>query len=164
MAQLRCKLIVILFILCPSIPCLILAYRYQWLLAEKYAALPYLLSDMVWGDTFPEQEERLALAERVYLPHNGSDIFMSVLTTHKYHDKRLSRLFVTWMQTVDPKQVSQLPGGRSRLLLLLLLLLLLFCEWKQRGGSHGLNLVYEQCTVKGEGVTRQVHWTCSSPP
>ena len=125
----------ILFILCLSIP---LAFRYQWLLAEKYAALPYLLSDMVRGDTFPDPDQRLSLAERIYLPHNGSDIFMSVLTTHKYHDKRLSRLFVTWMQTVDPKQVSQLPGQ------IFFNFFLLRVE-TQRGRGHGLKL-----TVDGE--------------
>ena len=38
------------------------------------------------GDTFPDQEERLALAERVSLPYNRTNIFMSVLATRKYHD------------------------------------------------------------------------------
>ena len=56
-----------------------------------------------------EQERRLTLAERVELPQDGSDIYISVLTTPGYHDSRLSRQYITWMQTVHPKQVSALP-------------------------------------------------------
>lgn len=52
-----------------------------------------------------EQELRLGLAEKVDLPQDGSDIYISVLTTPGYHDSRLSRQYITWMQTVHPKQV-----------------------------------------------------------
>ena len=52
-----------------------------------------------------EQERRLGLAEKVDLPQDGSDIYISVLTTPGYHDSRLSRQYITWMQTVHPKQV-----------------------------------------------------------
>ena len=107
MAQLRSKVTLFIVALCLGVVGLMVANKYQLYFYDMYVALPFLLSDRIRGDTFPDQEERLALAERVSLPQNGSDIFMSVLATHKYHDKRLSRLFVTWMQTVDPKQVSQ---------------------------------------------------------
>eukprot|EP00731_Ephydatia_muelleri_P007288 Em0003g1536a len=52
-----------------------------------------------------EQEQRLAMAERVELADDGSNI--SVLTTPGYHDSRLSRQYITWMQTVHPKQVRE---------------------------------------------------------
>ena len=76
---------------------------------DSYKALPFLLSDFVHGDTLSSPQERLALAERVYLPQDGSDVFISVLTASKYHEARLSRLFVSWMQTVEPIHVSR-PG------------------------------------------------------
>lgn len=54
-----------------------------------------------------EQEQRLAMAERVELADDGSNIYISVLTTPGYHDSRLSRQYITWMQTVHPKQVRE---------------------------------------------------------
>lgn len=71
-----------------------------------YVTLQFVLIDQVFGDSFPDQHKLLSLAELDNLPQNKSDIYISVLTTHKYHQSRLSRQFVTWMQTVDSKQVS----------------------------------------------------------
>eukprot|EP00731_Ephydatia_muelleri_P007076 Em0003g1324a len=58
-----------------------------------------------------EQEQRLAMAERVELADDGSNIYISVLTTPGYHDSRLSRQYITWMQTVHPKQVHVVTEG-----------------------------------------------------
>ena len=105
MTLLRSKLILILIALCAGTIYLIIE-EFRSRLQDGYAVLPLLVSDHVLGDTFPDQKKRLSLAEPVNIQQNGSDIFISVLTTHKYHDSRLSRLFITWMQTVEPKQVS----------------------------------------------------------
>ena len=43
--------------------------------------------------------------ERVLLSECDGDIFMTVKTTLKFHNFRLSLLLFTWMQTVDPDQV-----------------------------------------------------------
>ena len=43
--------------------------------------------------------------ERVLLSECDRDIFMTVKTTLKFHNFRLSLLLFTWMQTVDPDQV-----------------------------------------------------------
>ena len=106
MTLLRSKLILIPFALCAAGTIYLIIEEFRSRLQDGYAVLPLLVSDHVLGDTFPDQKKRLSLAEPVNIQQNGSDIFISVLTTHKYHDSRLSRLFITWMQTVEPKQVS----------------------------------------------------------
>ena len=45
--------------------------------------------------------------ERIPPPDNGSDIYISVLTAPVYHESRFALQYVTWLQTVDPKNVSQ---------------------------------------------------------
>ena len=44
--------------------------------------------------------------ERLPPPANDSDIYISVLTAPVYHDKRFAVQYLTWMQTVDLKNVS----------------------------------------------------------
>ena len=43
--------------------------------------------------------------ERIQLPDSDPEIHLSVKTANIYHRTRLSLLFFTWMQTVDPDQV-----------------------------------------------------------
>ena len=103
MTQLRARLIVILSGLCAGLIFVVVLIRLC--LQDGYNVLPIVLNDFIHGDTFSTPHGRLALAKEVYLPQNGSDVFISVLTAPKFHDARLSRLFVSWMQTVEPKQV-----------------------------------------------------------
>ena len=44
--------------------------------------------------------------ERLPPPANSSDIYISVLTAPVYHDKRFAVQYLTWLQTVDVKNVS----------------------------------------------------------
>ena len=44
--------------------------------------------------------------ERMPPPAHSSDIYISLLTTTKFHDTRISLQYLTWLQTIDPKQVS----------------------------------------------------------
>ena len=44
--------------------------------------------------------------ERLPPPANSSDIYISVLTAPVYHDKRFAVQYLTWLQTVDLKNVS----------------------------------------------------------
>ena len=44
--------------------------------------------------------------ERLPSPAHSSDIYYSLLTAPKFHDLRISLQYLTWLQTVDPKQVS----------------------------------------------------------
>ena len=39
---------------------------------------------------------------------NSSDIYISVLTAPVYHDKRFAVQYLTWLQTVDLRNVSSL--------------------------------------------------------
>ena len=43
--------------------------------------------------------------ERIPPPAHSSDIYISLLTAPKFHDTRISLQYLTWLQTVDPKQV-----------------------------------------------------------
>lgn len=47
--------------------------------------------------------------ERVFLPEDHSDVFVSVRTTVPFHKSRLMLLLYTWLQTIDPKQVHCYP-------------------------------------------------------
>ncbi len=44
--------------------------------------------------------------ERLPPPTRSSDIYISLLTAAKFHDDRVSLLYLTWLQTFNPKQVS----------------------------------------------------------
>jgi hypothetical protein len=44
--------------------------------------------------------------ERLPPPTRASDIYISLLTAAKFHDDRVSLLYLTWLQTFNPKQVS----------------------------------------------------------
>ena len=44
--------------------------------------------------------------ERLPPPAHSSDIYFSLLTAPKYHNLRFSLQYLTWLQTVDPKQVT----------------------------------------------------------
>ena len=44
--------------------------------------------------------------ERLPPPAHSSDIYISLLTAPKFHDTRVSLLYLTWLQTINPKQVS----------------------------------------------------------
>ena len=44
-------------------------------------------------------------AERVVV-NSSEDIFVSIKTTHKYHEIRLPPLVLTWLQAVSPEQVG----------------------------------------------------------
>ena len=44
--------------------------------------------------------------ERLPPPAHSSDIYYSLLTAPVYHNLRFSLQYLTWLQTVDPKQVS----------------------------------------------------------
>lgn len=46
--------------------------------------------------------------ERLPPPAHSSDIYYSLLTAPVYHNLRFSLQYLTWLQTVDPKQVSLL--------------------------------------------------------
>ena len=48
----------------------------------------------------------LVKPERLPPPANSSDIYISVLTAPVYHDKRFAVQYLTWLQTVDLKNVS----------------------------------------------------------
>ena len=43
--------------------------------------------------------------ERLPPPKNSSDIYFSLLTAPVYHNLRFSLQYLTWLQTIDPKQV-----------------------------------------------------------
>ena len=43
--------------------------------------------------------------ERLPPPVHSSDIYYSLLTAPVYHNQRFSLQYLTWIQTVDPKQV-----------------------------------------------------------
>ena len=47
--------------------------------------------------------------ERIFLPEDRSDVFVSVRTTVPFHKSRLMILLYTWLQTIDPKQVHCYP-------------------------------------------------------
>ena len=84
----------------------VLTVPLYFLYIKGYVALPFIIIDLVLGDSFTDQGKILSLAEKVTIPQSMSGIYVSVLTTHKYHQPRLARQFVTWMQTMDAKQVS----------------------------------------------------------
>ena len=44
--------------------------------------------------------------QRIVVP-NSSDVYISVKTAGLYHESRLSLLLLTWMQTVNHKQVRR---------------------------------------------------------
>ena len=44
--------------------------------------------------------------ERLPPPAHSSDIYISLLTAPRFHDTRVSLQYLTWLQTVDPKQVQ----------------------------------------------------------
>ena len=44
--------------------------------------------------------------ERLPPPTNSSDIYFSLLTAPKFHNLRFSLQYLTWLQTVDAKQVT----------------------------------------------------------
>ena len=44
--------------------------------------------------------------ERLPPPAHSSDIYFSLLTAPKFHNLRFSLQYLTWLQTVDPKQVT----------------------------------------------------------
>ena len=45
--------------------------------------------------------------ERLPPPAHSSDVYISLLTAPKFHDTRISLQYLTWLQTVDPKQVRR---------------------------------------------------------
>ena len=47
--------------------------------------------------------------ERLPPPAHSSDIYFSLLTASKFHNLRFSYQYLTWLQTVDPKQVTIKP-------------------------------------------------------
>jgi hypothetical protein len=44
--------------------------------------------------------------ERLPPPAHSSDVYISLLTAPRFHDTRVSLQYLTWFQTVDPKQVQ----------------------------------------------------------
>ena len=44
--------------------------------------------------------------ERIPPPAHSSDIYISLLTATKFHETRISLLYLTWLQTINPIQVS----------------------------------------------------------
>lgn len=44
--------------------------------------------------------------ERLPPPDQSSDIYISLLTAPKFHNMRFSLQYLTWLQTIDPKQVT----------------------------------------------------------
>ena len=105
MAQVcKCRTIIVLVIG-------VLTFALYFLYISGYVTLPFIIIDRVWGDSFPDQHKLLSLAERVTIPQSTSDIYFSVLTTSKYHQTRLGRQFVTWIQTVDAKQIHVTTDG-----------------------------------------------------
>ena len=44
--------------------------------------------------------------ERIPPPAHSSDIYISLLTATKFHETRISLLYLTWLQTINPVQVS----------------------------------------------------------
>ena len=58
--------------------------------------------------TLPDGTAHIVIKpERIPTPYNGSDIYISLLTAPVYHESRFALQYVTWLQTVDPKHVSQ---------------------------------------------------------
>lgn len=101
----RARPVVILAGLCVGL-IFVVRLQIRSYLEDGYNVLPLVYIDFVKGDTFSNPLDIMALAERVSVPQNGSYVFISVLTATKFHDARLSRMFVSWMQTVEPKQVA----------------------------------------------------------
>ena len=65
-------------------------------LAPYVGGLPYITIGSI--DIKPERKPPLA---------NLSDVYISVLTAPVYHNSRFAVQYLTWLQTVDPKNVSQ---------------------------------------------------------
>lgn len=51
--------------------------------------------------------------ERLPPPANSSAIYISLLTAPKFHDVRFSLQYLTWLQTVDPEQVTPYNAGTT---------------------------------------------------
>ena len=49
---------------------------------------------------------RTVIPQRIVLPESSSDVFLSVKTGGSQGEGRLSLVFLTWMQTINPKHVS----------------------------------------------------------
>ena len=49
-------------------------------------------------------------AEKVVVS-DSKDIFISIKSTQKYHETRLPPVLLTWIQTVEPEQVSMARAG-----------------------------------------------------
>jgi len=55
--------------------------------------------------------------ESLSLPESSSDVFVTMKTAGAHGESRLSLAFITWMQTIDPKNVSYNLGGKTNLIL-----------------------------------------------
>ena len=49
---------------------------------------------------------QMVTPQRIVLPESSSDVFLSVKTGGFQGEGRLSLVFLTWMQTINPKHVS----------------------------------------------------------
>ena len=56
--------------------------------------------------------------ERLPPPVHSSDIYISLLTAPKFHDTRVSLQYLTWLQTIDPKQVSSVHDRKSMFMMI----------------------------------------------
>ena len=54
----------------------------------------------------------LVTPESLSLPESSSDVFVTMKTAGAHGESRLSLTFITWMQTIDPKNVSYNLGGK----------------------------------------------------
>ncbi|KAL5503085.1 hypothetical protein EMCRGX_G009985 [Ephydatia muelleri] len=110
----------------------VLTVPLYFLYIKGYVALPFIIIDLVLGDSFTDQGKILSLAEKVTIPQSMSGIYVSVLTTHKYHQPRLARQFVTWMQTMDAKQIHVTTDGLEDM-------------WTQALTQAGSTVVFSNC-------------------
>ena len=65
----------------------------------------YTLPVKTWISSMMSNSVREIRPERLPPPANSSDIYFSLLTVPKFHDTRFSLQYLTWLQTIDPKQV-----------------------------------------------------------
>jgi len=59
----------------------------------------------------------LVTPESLSLPESSSDVFVTMKTAGAHGESRLSLAFITWMQTIDPKNVSYNLRGKTNLIL-----------------------------------------------
>ena len=127
----RARPVVILAGLCVGL-IFVVRLQIRSYLEDGYNVLPLVYIDFVKGDTFSNPLDIMALAERVSVPQNGSYVFISVLTATKFHDARLSRMFVSWMQTVEPKQLHIITDGKHDM-------------WTQALANAGITVIFSNC-------------------